>query len=46
MTIAAHGDTGVYIEVVIDTYAASKLVMQLHDNLAHHVVGALSSASL
>ena len=34
MTVAAQADTGVYIEVVTDTYAASKLVMQLHENLA------------
>jgi indolepyruvate decarboxylase len=34
MTVAAQSDTGAYIEVVTDTYAASKLVMQLHDNLA------------
>jgi indolepyruvate decarboxylase len=33
MTIAARADTGVYIEVVTDTYAAPKLVMQLHENL-------------
>ncbi len=33
MTAAAQADTGAYIEVVTDTYAASKLVMQLHDNL-------------
>jgi hypothetical protein len=34
MTVAAQAGTGVYIEVVTDTYAASKLVRQLHDNLA------------
>jgi hypothetical protein len=34
MTAAAQTDAGAYIEVVTDTYAASKLVTQLHDNLA------------
>jgi len=34
MTVAAQSDTGAYIEVVTDTYAASILVMQLQDNLA------------
>jgi indolepyruvate decarboxylase len=34
MTAAAHADAGAYIEVVTDTYAAPKLVRQLHDNLA------------
>jgi indolepyruvate decarboxylase len=34
MSPAAQANTGVYIEVVTDTYAASKLAMQLHDNLA------------
>jgi indolepyruvate decarboxylase len=34
MTVAAQADTGVYIEVVTDTYAAPKLAMQLHGNLA------------
>jgi hypothetical protein len=34
MTVAAQADTGVYIEVVTDTYAAPKLVMQLHDSVA------------
>jgi hypothetical protein len=34
MSLAAQANTGVYIEVVTDTYAASKLAMQLHDNPA------------
>jgi indolepyruvate decarboxylase len=34
ITVAAQANTGAYIEVVTDTYAASELVMQLHDNLA------------
>lgn len=33
-SVAAQADTGVYIEVVTDTYAASKLAMQIHDNVA------------
>ena len=34
MSLAAQANTGVYIEVVTNTYAASKLATQLHDNPA------------
>ncbi|ACB95422.1 alpha-keto acid decarboxylase family protein [Beijerinckia indica] len=30
---AKHAETGVYIEIVTDTYAASPLAMKLHENL-------------